>query len=86
LAQLNSQKDEVEIFRRSIDRLQALVGQRPLGFRAPDWEFSPYTMENLSKFNFKYDSSLMDNEEPYVIESTGSGTAGRVLMGRLGPI
>jgi peptidoglycan/xylan/chitin deacetylase (PgdA/CDA1 family) len=71
LAQLNSQKDEVEIFRRSIDRLQALVGQRPLGFRAPDWEFSPYTMENLAKFNFKYDSSLMDNEEPYVIKSSG---------------
>lgn len=71
LAQLNSQKDEVEIFRRSIDRLQTLVGQRPLGFRAPDWEFSPYTMENLMKFNFKYDSSLMDSEEPYVIKSSG---------------
>jgi peptidoglycan/xylan/chitin deacetylase (PgdA/CDA1 family) len=71
LAQLNSQKDEVEIFRRSIDRLQAFAGQRPLGFRAPDWEFSPYTMENLAKFNFKYDSSLMDNEEPYVIRPSG---------------
>jgi peptidoglycan/xylan/chitin deacetylase (PgdA/CDA1 family) len=71
LAQLNSQKDEVEIFTKSIDRLQDLVGQRPLGFRAPDWEFSPYTMENLVKFNFKYDSSLMDNEEPYVIKSSG---------------
>ena len=71
LAQLNSQADEVEIFRRSIDQLQVLAGQRPLGFRAPDWEFSPYTMENLVKFNFKYDSSLMDNEEPYVIKSSG---------------
>lgn len=71
LAQLNSQKDEVEIFRRSIDRLQNLAGQRPLGFRAPDWEFSSYTMENLVKFNIKYDSSLMDSEEPYVIKSSG---------------
>jgi len=71
LAQLNSKEDEVEIFRKSIGRLQALTGQRPLGFRAPDWEFSPYTMENLVKFNFKYDSSLMDNEEPYIIKSNG---------------
>ena len=71
LAQLQSKEDEVEIFRKSIDRLQALTGQAPLGFRAPDWEFSPYTMENLVKFNFKYDSSLMDNEEPYVIKSSG---------------
>jgi peptidoglycan/xylan/chitin deacetylase (PgdA/CDA1 family) len=71
LAQLNSRNDEVEIFRKSIDRLQALTGQRPLGFRAPDWEFSPYTMENLVRFNFQYDSSLMDSEEPYVIPSSG---------------
>jgi peptidoglycan/xylan/chitin deacetylase (PgdA/CDA1 family) len=70
LAQLNSQESEVAIFRRSIDRLQALTGQPPLGFRAPDWEFSPYTMENLVRFNFKYDSSLMDREEPYVMPSS----------------
>jgi len=71
LAQLNSKESEVGIFRRSIDRLQALTGQPPLGFRAPDWEFSQYTMENLLKFKFKYDSSLMDSEEPYVIPSSG---------------
>ena len=71
LAQLNSQKDEAEIFRKSIDQLEAVAGQRPDGFRAPDWEFSPYTMENLTRFNFKYDSSLMDSEEPYVIKSSG---------------
>jgi peptidoglycan/xylan/chitin deacetylase (PgdA/CDA1 family) len=28
-------------------------------------------METLAKFNLKYDSSLMDNEEPYVIKSHG---------------
>jgi peptidoglycan/xylan/chitin deacetylase (PgdA/CDA1 family) len=71
LAQLNSREDEEEIFRKSIDCLQALTGQRPFGFRAPDWEFSPYTMENLARFNLRYDSSLMDREEPYVIKSSG---------------
>jgi hypothetical protein len=28
-------------------------------------------MENLLKFSFKYDSSRMDDEEPYVIKSNG---------------
>jgi peptidoglycan/xylan/chitin deacetylase (PgdA/CDA1 family) len=71
LSQLNSEKDEVEVFRKSIDRLETLAGQRPVGFRAPDWEFSPYTMANLVKFGLKYDSSLMDSEEPYVIRTSG---------------
>lgn len=74
LAQLNSQKDEVEIFRKSIERLQALVGERPAGFRAPDWEFSQYTVQNLQKFNFKYDSSLMDDEKPYIIKCQEQAT------------
>jgi peptidoglycan-N-acetylglucosamine deacetylase len=71
LAQLNSQETEVEIFRRSIDRLRSLSGDQPQGFRAPDWEFSPYTMEHVARFSFKYDSSLMNSEEPYVIPSNG---------------
>jgi peptidoglycan/xylan/chitin deacetylase (PgdA/CDA1 family) len=70
LSQLNSEKDEVEVFRKSIDRLEALAAQRPVGFRAPDWEFSPYTLANLAKFGFKYDSSLMNSEEPYVIRAS----------------
>jgi peptidoglycan/xylan/chitin deacetylase (PgdA/CDA1 family) len=74
LAQLNSQADEIDIFRRSIERLQAVVGERPVGFRAPDWEFSPYTLENLLKFNFKYDSSLMDDDKPYAINYRGKPT------------
>lgn len=74
LAQLNSQGDEIDVFRRSIERLQAVVGERPAGFRAPDWEFSPYTVENLLKFNFKYDSSLMDEEKPYLIKYRGEST------------
>jgi len=74
LAALNSQDAEVEIFRKSIDRLESVTGQRPAGFRAPDWEFSPYTLENLAKFGFSYDSSLMNDEMPYVIRHQGKPT------------
>lgn len=74
LSELNSSEDEAEIFRKSIDRLQTLLGERPAGFRAPDWEFSPYTVENLVKFNFKFDSSLMADEKPYVIKHQGKSS------------
>ena len=74
LAQLNSHAAEIDVFQRSIERLKAVVGERPVGFRAPDWEFSPYTLENLVKFNFKYDSSLMDDDKPYVINYQGKPT------------
>jgi len=74
LAQLNSPDGEAEIFRKTIHRLETVVGQRPAGFRAPDWELSPYTLENLAKFGFKYDSSLMDDEKPYMIKHQGKPT------------
>jgi peptidoglycan/xylan/chitin deacetylase (PgdA/CDA1 family) len=51
-----------------------VAGERPAGFRAPDWEFSPHTVEHLIRFGFKYDSSLMDDEKPYVINHEGKST------------
>ncbi len=74
LGELRSREEEVEIFRKSIDTLEAAVGCRPLGFRAPHWEFSPNTIANLMKFGFKYDSSLMNDEKPYMIEREGKPT------------
>jgi len=74
LAALESRDQEIEIFKKSIERLQAIVGQKPIGFRAPDWEFSSYTLDNLVKFGFRYDSSLMDDERPYVIRQDGKST------------
>jgi len=74
LAQLNSPEREIDIFRKSIEMLQETTGQKPVGFRAPDWEFSPRTVENLMKFSFRYDSSLMDDEKPYMIKHQGAST------------
>jgi peptidoglycan/xylan/chitin deacetylase (PgdA/CDA1 family) len=45
-----------------------------LGFRAPHWEFSRYTVTNLVRFGFKYDSSLMNDEKPYLLEYEGGST------------
>lgn len=71
---MRSQEDEVEVFRKSIDTLGAVAGHRPVGFRAPHWEFSQNTIANLVKFCFKYDSSLMNDEKPYMIKQDGKST------------
>ena len=64
LAQLNSQVDEVEIFKKSIERLQAVAGEKPAGFRAPDWEFSAYTVENLANFGLTMTAASWTTRSP----------------------
>jgi peptidoglycan/xylan/chitin deacetylase (PgdA/CDA1 family) len=74
LSELKTPEEEVEVFRRSIASLERVVGCRPLGYRAPHWEFTPHTIGNLAQFGFKYDSSLMSDEKPYVISQEGKST------------
>lgn len=49
--------------------LQALsaFGPRPLGYRAPGWELTPFTLDLLAQHGFAYDSSLMGDDRPYVL-------------------
>jgi len=44
-------------------------GIRPTGYRTPSWEPSPRTFELLAEYGFDYDSSLMDDDRPYVLET-----------------
>jgi peptidoglycan/xylan/chitin deacetylase (PgdA/CDA1 family) len=46
-------------------------GVRPEGYRTPSWEPSARTFDLLAEYGFGYDSSLMDDDKPYVLE-TGS--------------
>ena len=74
LREVKSQEEEVEIFKKSISILQKSTGETPVGFRAPFWEFSANTIQNLTTFKFAYDSSLMDDDKPYVIQLAGRST------------
>ena len=58
--------------RRDLERaLQALdrVGVRLDGYRAPSWEPSPRTFPLLAEYGLSYDSSLMDDDRPFVLET-----------------
>jgi peptidoglycan/xylan/chitin deacetylase (PgdA/CDA1 family) len=68
-----SQSDGEE--RRELERgLAALerFGVRPEGYRAPSWEPSWHTAALVAEYGLRYDSSLADDDRPYVLE-TGSG-------------
>ena len=65
-------EEEIRVFKLMESSIKALTGSKPLGFRAPYWRWSSSTLGILVERGYLYDSSLMDDERPYVIESHGS--------------
>ena len=55
--------------------LEALgrLGVKPAGYRTPSWEASLRTFDLLAEYGFDYDSTLMDDDRPYLLE-TRAGT------------
>ena len=52
---------------RAIETLTKVIGKRPVGYRAPSWQFSPWTMKQVKDAGFLYDSSLMASDDAYEI-------------------
>ena len=66
--------EERELLVRAIDYLEEVAGERPVGYRAPSWNFSPNTLDILRELDFLYDSSLMADERPYELMAGGEAT------------
>jgi peptidoglycan/xylan/chitin deacetylase (PgdA/CDA1 family) len=64
------QREEVD---RGIAALEACVGRRPLGYRSPAWELTPATLAHVVARGFRWDSSCMGDDRPYV-ERHGDAT------------
>lgn len=65
---------ERELVERSIATITKMTGQRPVGFRAPSWNFSEHTFEIIRELGFMYDSSLMADDRPYELLDQGEAT------------
>jgi peptidoglycan/xylan/chitin deacetylase (PgdA/CDA1 family) len=65
---------ERRLLSQSIEYLTKAIGKRPVGYRAPSWAFSPYTLDQILQAGFLYDSSMMAMDEPYEIVSNGKPT------------
>ncbi len=55
------------IIERAAEVLEPLTGTRPVGYRAPWWQLSLESPELLAAAGFRYDSSLMDDDVPYLL-------------------
>jgi peptidoglycan/xylan/chitin deacetylase (PgdA/CDA1 family) len=59
-----------EIIERAAEVLEPLTGSRPMGYRAPWWQLSLESPQLLRDAGFAYDSSLMDDDVPYLLRTT----------------
>ncbi len=61
------EKTEAAMLDLGLRALHDVAGVRPRGYRAPMWEMNYHTPRLLAERGFRYDSSLMDSDHPYVL-------------------
>jgi peptidoglycan-N-acetylglucosamine deacetylase len=66
------EKTEADMLDLGLRALRDVAGVRPEGYRAPMWEMNFHTPRLLAERGFRYDSSLMDSDHPYVLAVDGS--------------
>jgi len=71
LPALNNEAEEQRMLNQAIDTLTKAIGKKPVGYRAPSWHFSQYTMKQIKAAGFLYDSSLMASDDAYEINIGG---------------
>jgi len=71
---LNDEKEEQRMLNLSIETLTKMTGKKPVGYRAPSWKFSTWTMGQVKAAGFLYDSSLMASDDPYELLLDGKAT------------
>ena len=74
LPAVNNESEERRLLHDAIESLTKSMGKRPVGYRAPSWAFSRYTMQQVKDAGFLYDSSLMASDDAYEILLAGKPT------------
>ena len=59
---------------KAVMELTRMTGVKPVGYRAPSWNFSPNTLSILRAMGFRYESSLMADDSPYELLQNGQAT------------
>jgi peptidoglycan-N-acetylglucosamine deacetylase len=81
LPSVNDGALEQELLTRAIETLTKAIGKKPVGYRAPSWQFSQWTVKQVKDAGFLYDSSLMASDDAYEIlldkQPTGASSSCR---------
>jgi peptidoglycan/xylan/chitin deacetylase (PgdA/CDA1 family) len=64
---------------RGLAALDEVLGVRPIGYRAPNWELTFETPALLTRHGFVYDSGLMDADHPYLLATSAEPDATTIV-------
>lgn len=64
-------KEEKEELARGSEALEKIIGYKPVGYRAPAADLSPNTYSLLVDHGLVYDSTMMNDDLPYIIDVEG---------------
>lgn len=62
---------EQSVLRRSAQALENVAGVKIVGWRCPDYRTSPQTLDLLAENGFTWDSSLLNDDLPYLLDCNG---------------
>ena len=65
----HSDAHEAELFHRAMETHVRMTGRKPRGYRAPVYNATPGVIGRLIEEGFLYDSSLMADDLPFVLEA-----------------
>jgi peptidoglycan/xylan/chitin deacetylase (PgdA/CDA1 family) len=65
---------ERDLVKRAMDYLTRVTGTKPVGYRAPSWNFSPATLSIIRELGFTYESSMMSDDRPSELLQDGQPT------------
>src|SRR5688572_1440065 len=65
---------ERDLVKKALDYLTKVTGTKPVGYRAPSWNFSPATLNIIRELGFTYESSMMSDDRPYELMQDGKAT------------
>lgn len=64
---------------KGVDAIARVSGQRPRGYRSPWYKYSKHTTDVLLDEGFLWDTSLMGDDIPYLVESKKRGPKERLI-------
>jgi peptidoglycan/xylan/chitin deacetylase (PgdA/CDA1 family) len=70
----NTEQEQITELERGLAALDRF-GIKPAGYRSPMWSIARCTLEALGTFGLTYDSSLFDDDRPYLLETPGGRLA-----------
>ncbi len=66
--------EERQVYQKTMDAFKKFTGKAPVGIRTAAWDFTDNTLQLIKEFGFIYDSSLMADDRPYMLQANGQET------------